>query len=225
MMPTPIKRPNPMGAEVRLSKKHNDHPQTNLTKGDLTKSQILDAALYLAGRDGFEGLTIGLIAQRMQMSKSGVYAHFESKENLQIEVIREYHRRFSYAVFEPAILYPRGLPRLKRLLELWTELTISEGSTGCIYISGAFELDDRPGPVREELVQMVETWRKTLIRAIKMAIEERHLHPNTKPVEMLFAVYSFILGIQHDIRFLKNKTSAEIAKRHIKRLLDLHKPN
>jgi AcrR family transcriptional regulator len=190
------------------------------SKGNLTKSNILNAALYLVGRDGFGGLTIGLIAERMQMSKSGVYAHFESKENLQIEVIREYHRRFSRTVFEPALFFPRGLPRLNRMLELWTELTISEGSTGCIYISGAFELDDQPGPVRDELILIVETWRKTLIRAIKMAIEEGHLSSKTRPADMLFAVYSFILGIQHDIRFLKNMGSADIAKQHIKKMLE-----
>jgi AcrR family transcriptional regulator len=194
------------------------------SKGDITKSLILDAALYLAGRDGFEGITIGSIAQRMQMSKSGVYAHFESKENLQIEVIREYHRRFRHVVFEPALQTPRGLPRLKKMLELWTEQTISEVSTGCIYISGAFELDDRPGPVREELVLIVKTWRKTLVRAIEMAIEEGHLSAKTKPLDMLFAVYSFILGLQHDARFLKKMSSVEIARRHIKGILDLNKP-
>ena len=210
--------------ECKRTNKEKIDTQIPPTKGDLTKSLILDAALYLAGRDGFEGLTIGLIAKRMKMSKSGVYAHFESKENLQIEVIREYHRRFRRAVFEPALTYPRGLPRLKKMLELWTEQTISEVSTGCIYISGAFELDDKPGPVREELVLIVKTWRETLIRAIEMAMEVSHLSAKTNPFEMLFAVYSFMLGLQHDARFLKTMISVEVAKSHIKDILDANKP-
>ena len=211
--------------EYKRTKKQSTGSAISPTKGDLTKSLILDAALYLAGRDGFEGLTIGLIAKRLQMSKSGVYAHFESKENLQIEVIKEYHRRFRSAVFEPAMTHPRGLPRLKKMLELWTEQTISELSSGCIYISGAFELDDRPGPVREELVLIVNTWRETLVRAMEMAIEVGHLNSKTKPIDMLFAVYSFMLGLQHDARFLRKMSSVDVAKRHIREILDLNKPN
>jgi len=205
--------------EFKRTKKGPQDPSLPPSKGELTKSLILDAALYLAGRDGFEGLTIGLIAERMGMSKSGVYSHFESKENLQINVITEYHNRFRHAVFEPAMQFPRGLIRLEKMLELWTEQTISEVSTGCIYISGAFELDDKPGPVREKLVHIVKTWRATLVRAIEMAIEEKHLTNQTNPEEMLFAIYSFMLGLQHDARFLKKMTSVDIAKQHIKKIL------
>jgi len=213
-----------MTNESERTKKTPPFAPSTPTKGELTKSLILDAALYLAGRDGFEGLTIGLIADRLGMSKSGVYSHFESKENLQISVITEYHRRFRRAVFEPAIQFPRGINRLEKMLEFWTEQTISEVSTGCIYISGAFELDDKPGPVRDELVHIVKTWRATLVRAIEMAIEEKHLDSQTNPQEMLFAIYSFMLGLQHDARFLKKMTSVDIAKRHIQKILTLHKP-
>ena len=213
-----------MTNELKRIKKIPPLTPSAQTKGEITKSLILDAALYLAGRDGFQGLTIGLIADRLGMSKSGVYAHFESKENLQINVIAEYHNRFRRAVFEPAIQFQRGISRLEKMLEFWTEQTISELSTGCIYISGAFELDDKPGPVRDELVYIVNTWRTTLIRAIEMAIEERHLDCQTNPEEMLFAIYSFMLGLQHDARFLKKMTSVDIAKRHIQKILTLHKP-
>jgi AcrR family transcriptional regulator len=195
-----------------------------LSKGDVTKALVLDAALYLVGRDGFEGLSIGRIADRMQMSKSGVYAHFESKENIQIEVIQEYHRRFRKFVFEPALQLPRGLPRLRKMLDKWIELTISEVSTGCIYISGAFELDDQPGPVRDELSGIVTTWRKTLIKAIEMAINEGHLKSQTNPKEMLFSFYSVILGIQHDSRFLKSTDSSEFADKLIKKIIAENKP-
>jgi AcrR family transcriptional regulator len=194
------------------------------TKGELTKTLILDSALYLAGRDGFEGLTIGLIADRMQMSKSGVYAHFDSKENLQLEVINEYHRRFKESIFDPAMTMPRGMPRLKMLLDLWIKITISEINTGCIYISGAMELDDRPGPVRDELAKIVQDWRNAIIKAIKMAVTEGHLKKDVNPRELLFAFYGAILCLQHDARFLRDKESIQTAKKYIKKIIAAHCP-
>jgi AcrR family transcriptional regulator len=206
------------------AKRNINVSKNQVTKGDLTKSLILDAALHIVGKDGFEGLSIGALAEKMGMSKSGVYAHFESKEDIQLQVIKEYHQRFRALVFAPSLKLPRGLPRLKQMLESWTELTISEVSTGCIYISGAFELDDQTGALRDQLVQTVTTWRKTLIKAIEMAIEQGHIRADANPREMLFCFYSVILGIQHDSRFLKNTQSSEYAKRLIKKVIDDNKP-
>ncbi len=103
-----------------------------MRKGEQTRAAILNAALELAGRDGLEGLTIGLLADRMQMSKSGVFAHFGSREDLQVEVIREYHRRFEEEVFFPSVILPRGLPRLRALVSRWMDKRIREVTTGCI---------------------------------------------------------------------------------------------
>ena len=114
-----------------------------MRKGEQTRVAILDAALDLASRDGLEGLTIGLLAERMQMSKSGVFAHFGSREDLQVEVVREYHRRFEQEVFYPSLHETRGLPRLRSMVGRWMEKRIQEVTTGCIYISGAVEYDDR----------------------------------------------------------------------------------
>ena len=91
----------------------------------------------LASRDGLEA--DDLLAERMQMSKSGVFAHFGSREDLQVEVVREYHHRFENEVFFPSLREPRGLPRLRAMLARWTEKRIQEVTTGCIYISGAVE--------------------------------------------------------------------------------------
>jgi len=125
-------------------------------KGQLTRAAILDAALGLASHMGLEGLSIGALAELTQMSKSGVFAHFGSREELQISVVREYHARFEAEVFTPALAEPRGLPRLRALFERWVRRVSVELDSGCIYISGAVEFDDRPGPVREALVAMVE---------------------------------------------------------------------
>jgi AcrR family transcriptional regulator len=104
---------------------------------------------------GLEGLSIGALAEVTQMSKSGVFAHFGSREELQISVIREYHARFEEEVFFPAMREPRGLPRLRALFERWVRRVSVELDSGCIYISGAVEFDDRPGPVRDALAEMV----------------------------------------------------------------------
>lgn len=174
-----------------------------MRKGEQTRAAILDAALDLASRDGLEGLTIGLLAERMQMSKSGVFAHFGSREELQAEVVREYHRRFEEEVFFPSLREPRGLPRLRAMLSRWFEKRIHEVTTGCIYISGAVEYDDRAdSQVREQLVASVRMWRAALLRTISQAIEEGHLRQDTDPALMLFELYSVTLGLHHDGRFL-----------------------
>ena len=174
-----------------------------MRKGEQTRAAILEAALDLASRDGLEGLTIGLLAERMQMSKSGVFAHFGSLEDLQLEVFREYHHRFENEVFFPSLREPRGLPRLLAMLSRWIEKRIQEVTTGCIYISGAVEYDDRPdSPVREQLIASVTAWRAALLRAISQAKDEGHLRRDTDPNLMLFELYSFTIGLHHDAHFL-----------------------
>ena len=123
-------------------------------KGQQTKAAIVDAALGLATQIGLEGLSIGALAEVTQMSKSGVFAHFGSREELQISVVREYHARFEEEVFYPALEAPRGLPRLRAMFANWMKRTSVEIDSGCIYISGAVEFDDRPGPVRDALAEL-----------------------------------------------------------------------
>src|SRR5215208_3700228 len=150
-----------------------------LQKGQQTKAAIVDAALGLATQIGLEGLSIGALAEVTQMSKSGVFAHFGSREELQISVIREYHARFEEEVFYPAIREPRGLPRLAALFERWIARVSVEIASGCIYISGAVEFDDRPGPVRDALVGSVRSWQEALYRAVVQAKEEGHLRADS----------------------------------------------
>ena len=130
-----------------------------LQKGQQTRAAILEAALGLASSVGLEGLSIGALAEVTGMSKSGVFAHFGSREELQISVIREYHTKFEEEVFFPAIREPRGLPRLGALFGNWVRRVSVEIDSGCIYISGAVEFDDRPGPVRDALASMVKAWQ------------------------------------------------------------------
>ena len=137
-----------------------------LHKGQQTRAAILEAALGQASHMGLEGLSIGALAEVTHMSKSGVFAHFGSREELQIAVIREYHARFEEEVFFPAVSEARGLPRLRALFDRWVGRVSVELDSGCIYISGAVEFDDRPGPVRDALASMVRAWQAALQRAI-----------------------------------------------------------
>jgi AcrR family transcriptional regulator len=178
-----------------------------LQKGQQTKAAIVDAALGLATQIGLEGLSIGALAEVTQMSKSGVFAHFGSREELQISVIREYHARFEQEVFYPAMGEPRGLPRLRALFANWMQRTSIELDSGCIYISGAVEFDDRPGPVRDALASSVQSWHAAMTRAIALAKEEGHLDASTHEEQMLFEIHGLILALHYEARFLKNPGS------------------
>ncbi|HMN93396.1 MAG TPA: TetR/AcrR family transcriptional regulator [Hydrogenophaga sp.] len=182
-----------------------------MQKGQQTKAAIVDAALGLATQIGLEGLSIGALAEVMQMSKSGVFAHFGSREELQISVVREYHHRFEEEVFYPAMAAPRGLPRLRALFDNWMKRTSVEIDSGCIYISGAVEFDDRPGPVRDALASSVSTWLAAMGRAIEIAIEEAHLRADTDAHQMRFEIHSLILALHYEARFLRSPDSLKRA--------------
>jgi AcrR family transcriptional regulator len=188
-------------------------------KGQQTRAAILDAALGLASHMGLEGLSIGALADLMQMSKSGVFAHFGSREELQISVIREYHARFEEEVFFPAIREPRGLPRVQALFEGWVRRVSVELDSGCIYISGAVEFDDRPGPVRDALVSMVKAWHSAMHRAITMAVQEGQLRSQTDADQMLFELHGLILALHHDARFLRSAGALDRARAGLERIL------
>ncbi|HYD79250.1 MAG TPA: TetR/AcrR family transcriptional regulator [Paucimonas sp.] len=190
-----------------------------MRKGELTRAAILDVALDLASRDGLEGLTIGLLADRMNMSKSGVFAHFGSREDLQIEVLKLYHKRFEDEVFYPSMKESRGLPRLQVMFARWVKRVTVEIASGCIYISGAVEYDDRPGAIREELVGMVRAWQDALHRCVVQAIEMGHLHADTDPYQLVYEMYGLILALHHDARFIKRPGSVDRAQAGFERLL------
>ncbi|MEO6971960.1 MAG: TetR/AcrR family transcriptional regulator [Rhodoferax sp.] len=176
-------------------------------KGQQTKAAIVDAALGLATQIGLEGLSIGALAEVMHMSKSGVFAHFGSREELQISVIREYHDRFEDEVFHPALREPRGLPRLRALFANWMKRTSAEIDSGCLYISGAVEFDDRPGPVRDALASSVGTWLAAMHRTVVQAREEGHLRLDADAQQMAFEIHGLILALHYEARFLKSPGS------------------
>ncbi len=180
-------------------------------KGQQTKATIVDAALGLATQIGLEGLSIGALAEVTQMSKSGVFAHFGSREELQISVVREYHARFEEEVFYPALQAARGLPRVRALFANWMQRTSVEIDSGCIYISGAVEFDDRPGPVRDAIASSVKTWLAAMHRAVTSSQEEGHLDTKANAQQILFEIHGLILALHYEARFLKTPGSMERA--------------
>ena len=190
-----------------------------MQKGQQTKTAIVDVALSLATQMGLEGLTIGAVAEMAGMSKSGVFAHFGSREELQISVIREYHQRFEQEVFYPVLSLPRGLPRLRALFANWMQRTSAEIDSGCLYISGAAEFDDRPGPVHDALASSVQTWMDALHRAVRLSVEAGDLDGQTDAAQMAFEIHGLILACHYEARFLKSKTALGLAQRSFEHTL------
>lgn len=188
-------------------------------KGQTTKALIVDAALGLSTQIGLEGLSIGTLAEVTRMSKSGVFAHFGSREELQISVVREYHTRFEAEVFYPAMKVARGLPRLRAMYGNWMQRTSVEIDSGCLYISGAVEFDDRPGPVRDALSESVGIWLAAMRRVVLQAMEMGHLHSTIDADQVLFEVHALILALHYEARFLKFSGSVERAIRGFENIL------
>ena len=191
----------------------DDGSGRSLMKGRQTKATIVNAALGLAAQIGLEGLSIGALAEVTGMSKSGVFAHFGAREELQISVVREYYQRFSNEVFYPALGCARGLPRLQSLFDNWMQRTTTEIDSGCIYISGAVEFDDRPGPVRDALASSVNTWQNALQRSVAQAQDEKHLTSKADPLQVAFEIHGLILALHYEARFLRNPGAADRARK------------
>ena len=208
----PVKRPSSIG-RLGLRGARASH------KGQQTKQIIVDAALGLATQIGLEGLSIGALAEVTQMSKSGVFAHFGSREELQISVIREYYARFSDEVFFPAMHEARGLPRVKALFANWMKRVAVELQSGCIFISGAVEFDDRTGPVRDELASSVKTWLGAMYRAVVQAKEEGQLNEDADEKQMAFEIHGLILALHYEARFLENPGSIQHANKGFENIL------
>src|SRR5215470_1362490 len=146
-----------------------------MSKGEQTREAILDAALAQASAAGFESLTIGALAERAGMSKSGLYAHFGSREELQVAAIEAAAARYTETVFLPALKARRGLPRLRALFDNWLDWTTRVGlAHGCPMQAAAVEFDDRPGPVRDAVIEHFARLERELARAVGLAVEQGH---------------------------------------------------
>lgn len=194
-------------------------------KSEMTRMAIVGAALDLASADGLKAITLQAVADRLGLSKSGVFSRIGSREALQKAVIEEFGRRFLADVFVPAMAYPKGLPRLDAIVQRWiTRMRDVEIHTGCIYTAGAFELDDCEGELREALLQEVTRWRAALRRTALQAIEAGHLQADTDPVQLVSEISALAMGLLHDARFLRDPHAAERAGASWRRLMKSYLP-
>ncbi|MEJ7730541.1 MAG: TetR family transcriptional regulator [Polyangiaceae bacterium] len=164
-----------------------------MTKGENTRSSVLDSALALASEDGLAGVTIGRLAERCGLSKSGLFAHFSSKENLQVEILKETIDRFVAQVVSPALKAARGEARVQALFDRWMSWP-KEFPGGCIFAVAALELDDKPGPAREVLVASQKDWQAALATAARIAVEEGHFRSNLDVDQFAHEVYCLGYG-------------------------------
>src|SRR3954468_10464128 len=184
------------------------------SKGEQTRTAILDAALAIASKLGLEGLTIGSLADATGMSKSGLFAHFGSREELQLAVLEHAAQKYGQIVFIPVLKIERGLPRLRALFERWLDWTLESGLPGgCIMISAANEYDDRPGPIRDAVIANQHRGNAISQKAVRLAIEEGHLKAETDPEQIAFEMLGIVLANHNHRRLLGDK---EARKRSMK---------
>jgi AcrR family transcriptional regulator len=197
--------------------------QTIPSKGERTRAAILDEALRLVSKAGLDGLTIGTLADATGMSKSGLFAHFGSREELLLAVLAHGQVQFTEVVFQPAMTKPRGLPRLRAMFVNWLDWTHSaELPGGCPMIAGAAEFDDKPGPVRHMLAAGQRTWIETLKRGVRQAIEEGQLAERTDPEQIAFEMFGIALVVHHHRRLLGDKKARERALTALDSLFERH---
>lgn len=195
---------------------------TATSKGAATREAIIDRAYEIARFSGVEGLSIGPLAQAVGMSKSGVFAHFGSREELQLAVIESAASRFAEAVLVPALSEPRGLPRLRTVMHNWFEW-IRGNAGGCVLMGSVTEYDDRPGPLRDQVLLNERRWRDMLGRAIQLAIEAGHLREGDTE-QYAFELYAFPLAVHHEAGLFGYEQSRRRGEAAVERWLSAHAP-
>jgi AcrR family transcriptional regulator len=180
-----------------------------MTKGKDTKNMVLEAGLDMASQLGLECVTIGNLAKATNLSKSGLFAHFQSKENLQVEILNHAARVFSEGVIIPALKTKAGIPRIRALVDNWIQWT-SELTGGCIFVTASADFTDRPGRVRDVLLNQQKEWIDCLKRIAQSAVAVGDFRKDIDDDQFAFDLYSLLLGFHLYFNLLDD---VEIRKR------------
>lgn len=190
-----------------------------MAKGGRTREVILQQGIALAYRVGLEGLTIGALATEVEMSKSGMYAHFGSKQALQLAVLDAAAADFAQAVVVPALREPRGEPRIRALVDAWLTCGRTRRPGGCLFVKATTELDERPGPVRDRLVELHAQLDASLARIFAGGVQDGQFHPDADPEQFAADLYGVMLGVYHRHRLLADPRAHERALSAVDALL------
>jgi len=194
-----------------------------MSKGQETRDRILEKAAGLASVCGLEEMSIGKLAEATGLSKSGLFAHFNSKENLQAQVIKRVGDMFSEEVLRPAFNEPRGIPRIRALFDSWRDWIDGESLPGgCVMIASAAEFDDRPGAVRDEIADMMKKLLDLLTRTAQIAIDEGHFRDDSDPGQFAFEFESIVHGYHLLRRLLKDPIARERSETALERLISAY---
>jgi len=193
-----------------------------MKKGDETKRKILDKGFELASKLGLECLSIGALASATQMSKSGLFGHFQSKENLQLKVMEHAGEIFNEDVVLPALMVSAGIPRVRQIMENWIQWT-KDLSGGCIFVAAAAEYSDRPGPVRNYILKQQNVWIECLSRIAESAVKKGDFKRDTNCKLFAFELYSLILGFFLYHSSLDNPNVEDLMSESFERLIHSYK--
>jgi AcrR family transcriptional regulator len=196
---------------------------TATPKGAATREAILDQAYSIACANGLEGLSIAPLADAVGMSKSGVFAHFGSREGLQLAVLDSAAERFGEAVLVAALSRPRGLPRLRAIMHYWFDWVRST-SGGCVLLGAATEYDDRRGPLHDRVLRNDRRWRDALRRAIELAVDVGHLEPGDSE-QRVFELFAIALGVHHDAGLYGYDSARRHGDAAVERWIASHAPS
>ncbi|MDF1564720.1 MAG: TetR/AcrR family transcriptional regulator [Deltaproteobacteria bacterium] len=195
-----------------------------MSKGEETRQVILGSGLDLVSEVGLEGLTIGSLASRVGMSKSGLFAHFGSKEELQCAVLDAAAESFVEVVLRPAFRAPRGVPRIEALFERWLRWPEQAFSGGCPIIAAATELDDRPGPVRDRLLVHLGDLYGSLARAARLAVEQGDFRADLEPKQFAYELWANMVAYHHHHRLFDPAEARQRARRMFEEQLGRARP-
>jgi AcrR family transcriptional regulator len=191
-----------------------------VTKGEETRAAILDQAVAIASEVGFAGLTIGQLAEQTQMSKSGLFAHFRSKESLQLATLEWARRRFTDVVIRPTLAAPRGEQRVRALFDHWLDWETEALRGGCIFVTAATELDDQPGPLRDALVRDQHDWLDFVTTVVGTAVAEGDFRDDLDAAQVAFTLHGLMLGYHHAARLMRDPRALERTRRALDQVLD-----
>ncbi|UCD90754.1 MAG: TetR/AcrR family transcriptional regulator [Desulfobacterales bacterium] len=205
-----------------LDKNERSYYFISMTKGKDTKLSILEAGLDMASQLGLESVTIGALAKATNMSKSGLFAHFQSKENLQVEILNYAAQLFSEGVIIPALIAEAGIPRIKALVDNWINWT-AELKGGCIFVSASTDFSDRPGKVKKVLLQQQNEWIDSLRRIAQSAVRTGDFREDIDYDQFAFDLYSLLLGFHLYYTMLDDTQTRKHQETALDRLLDNYK--